>query len=401
MGNGNSIVQDLYGPKVVLTRYLYLKDEVQLALLIALLQKSETCLFWAYELYYSGYQEEVFQYLWKIYYDFYATLNPGFKTYFMKKYKLWSSMEIEIDPETGNDLNRDRILAMIINDLLIRPHNMDIFMLRLMTFAGWGATAEAIYDEYAFIDCCKKREYEKIAFYVLTCKEDVMKKMFLDVYNHFNQKNTTSAIPSWNKMNIRLKTTGIALNHQLLAWIMEQYITLDGNHYKGKNLYIMVEPHDITMYETITKNNETLKVHKILPSACLFNIDEFQRLSLFLLARDMIISEDSDALRKLYWYNWEYYACKCPEWKARLDKYHGKLDHKNEKIKFENDDYLEEFYENYGYEPDEQSLTVQEKSIQLIESKINWYQFHKENNTSGLYHPSADQLTSFRKIQYN
>ena len=115
----------------------------------------------------------------------------------------------------------------------------------------------------------------------------------------------------------------------------------------------------------------------------------------------MIISEDSDALRKLYWYNWEYYACQCPEWKARLDKYHGKLDHKNEKVMFDNDDYLEEFYENYGYEPDEQSLTVQEKSIQLIESKIDWYQFHKENNTAGLYHPSAAQMAGFRKIQYN
>ena len=38
-------------PNFVFTRYLYEKDEVKLALLIALLNKKEEAIFWAYELY--------------------------------------------------------------------------------------------------------------------------------------------------------------------------------------------------------------------------------------------------------------------------------------------------------------------------------------------------------------
>ena len=74
-------------PKIIFTRYLYSKDEVQLALLVNILNKSEKSLFWAYELYYSGFEEDVFNLLWKIYFDFYYTLNPSFYTYFIKKHK--------------------------------------------------------------------------------------------------------------------------------------------------------------------------------------------------------------------------------------------------------------------------------------------------------------------------
>jgi hypothetical protein len=43
---------DLPGSNLVLTRYLYIKDEVKLALLISILNKSDDAIFWAYELYY-------------------------------------------------------------------------------------------------------------------------------------------------------------------------------------------------------------------------------------------------------------------------------------------------------------------------------------------------------------
>ena len=58
--------------KFVFTRYLYEKDEVKMALLIAILNKTDDAIFWAYELYYSGFTDELIELLWKIYYDFYA-----------------------------------------------------------------------------------------------------------------------------------------------------------------------------------------------------------------------------------------------------------------------------------------------------------------------------------------
>ena len=56
---------------IIFTRYLYIKDEVEIALLTNILEKKEESVFWAYELYFSGFQKEVFQYLWDIYYNFF------------------------------------------------------------------------------------------------------------------------------------------------------------------------------------------------------------------------------------------------------------------------------------------------------------------------------------------
>ena len=69
----------------VFTRYLYEKEEVKLALLFALLNKKDDAIFWAYELYYSGFSDELVELLWKMYYDFYATLNPKFEKYLLSK----------------------------------------------------------------------------------------------------------------------------------------------------------------------------------------------------------------------------------------------------------------------------------------------------------------------------
>jgi hypothetical protein len=41
---------DLPNSGLVFTRYLYIKDEVKIALLISILNKSDDAIFWAYEL---------------------------------------------------------------------------------------------------------------------------------------------------------------------------------------------------------------------------------------------------------------------------------------------------------------------------------------------------------------
>ena len=77
----------------VLTRYLYWKDEVELSLITSLLEGEnfEEVLFWLYELYYSGYEEECFYLAWKIYYDFYAHLNPKLDAFIERNYKKWKT----------------------------------------------------------------------------------------------------------------------------------------------------------------------------------------------------------------------------------------------------------------------------------------------------------------------
>jgi hypothetical protein len=107
----------------VFTRYLYEKQEVEIALLLALLEKNiEESLFWAYELYYSGFQIELFEYFIRIYYDFYATLNPAFGIYLVIKYNEYFIEKKEV--------LEDRFISMTIHNFITRPYNVDIFILK-------------------------------------------------------------------------------------------------------------------------------------------------------------------------------------------------------------------------------------------------------------------------------
>jgi hypothetical protein len=64
---------------LVLTRYLYIYDEVLTSLAAAIIEKDrEQAMFWTYELYYSGYQLEVAEYLLAVYNEFMRAYNPKF-----------------------------------------------------------------------------------------------------------------------------------------------------------------------------------------------------------------------------------------------------------------------------------------------------------------------------------
>ena len=61
----------------IFTRYLYEYSHVQHSLIWALLERQrDEALFWTYEMYFSGFQEETFQWLWEIYHYMYQELSP-------------------------------------------------------------------------------------------------------------------------------------------------------------------------------------------------------------------------------------------------------------------------------------------------------------------------------------
>jgi len=65
-----------------------------------------------------------------------------------------------------------------------------------------------------------------------------------------------------------------------------------------------------------------------------------------------------------YLYNWEYYARHTPFWKELFKTHDATF--KKKQITFSNNDMLDKFYDNYGFEPDEQSKETQLKSIKPI-----------------------------------
>ena len=60
-----------------LTRYLYIKEDVMMSLIISVFEKDyDRALFWASELYYSGYTQETALFIVSLYDNFYRPYNP-------------------------------------------------------------------------------------------------------------------------------------------------------------------------------------------------------------------------------------------------------------------------------------------------------------------------------------
>jgi hypothetical protein len=86
---------------IILTRYLYVKEEVIHTLSMCLYtKKKEEAIFWAYELYYSGWMEDLFQL-------FSSFMNPIIQSYYLKKQTEW---------HTSHDAN---IIGSIINSIIL------------------------------------------------------------------------------------------------------------------------------------------------------------------------------------------------------------------------------------------------------------------------------------------
>ena len=166
--------------ELVFTRYLYIKDEVRIALLVSILNKSDDAIFWAYELYYSGFKNELFDLIWQIYYDFFATLNPTFEAYLIKKHK---------EVVMSNDGNNDRIISSIIQDLLFRPFNSDVFIIRnicenfeldISYYQGIEKITELQETRYNLEQWIETNDYRSISQWILNVNNTIN---IVDIYN--------------------------------------------------------------------------------------------------------------------------------------------------------------------------------------------------------------------------
>ena len=357
------------------TRYLYEKDEVKITLLMSLLNKSDEALFWAYELFYSGFKDELINWIWSIYYDFYYSKNASFEKYLSNKL---NKMTDEFE---------DKLIALIINNLIIRPFSVDIFILKKIT------STEA--KEIILFPIFKKKlektlsneNYLEIASLILNkIDENFYVKTLAIVISFFIERglklDEKKIIKEYQKMtNFNDKKT-------LLLSRIIHYFTLLKNVKLGKNLYAHVDDEDIVIYETIDsipENNKFLP-YKILPVACMFSIDSNNYLSLFHLKRDKY---DIDLA---YRYNWLFYASYSPLWKKRILKYNGIIDDKEKKIIFPDENDEELFYNEFGYEPDEQKIKVQQKSIQIIKKERSWLSFYNDYENSSIIKINAEKM---------
>jgi hypothetical protein len=99
------------------TRYLYIIDDVKSSLVIAILERNvEEALFWAYELYFSGFKADVFSILEQMVDMMYISLNPRLGSFLEKKKLEWS--------ETGTYC----IVGTFIYNMINRPYDVSQFV---------------------------------------------------------------------------------------------------------------------------------------------------------------------------------------------------------------------------------------------------------------------------------
>jgi len=379
----------LPGSNIVFTRYLYLKDEVKLALLVSLLKKSDDAIFWAYELYYSGFKTELFEFIWHIYYVFYATLNPSFEAYLLNK---------------RNELLKDeKLVSAIVQDLIIRPFNTDVFFLNVIckTFEIECKYSDPIlkkcllytshlYDQLMiWIDTC---DYKSIAQFILNdknAKNNNLNPLFTNEYIYGYAIDAFLATFAGLKLAKKRLQKEFSSSDKsdlvLLAKIMTLF-SIKEKLVKGKNFYITISPEEIVQYETIEVTDE-LRAYRILKTACICGIDDLKHLSLFKLERDKLQS-----LTDLYNDKWLYQASFSPLWFDRIKSHRGYVDYINQKVEFVDEDQHQSFYTKYGYDPDEQPKNVKEKSIMVIEKVNNWSTFYNTYNQNNLFKMDEDEL---------
>ena len=369
--------------EIQLTRYLYEKDEVKLSLILCILNKKEESIFWAYELYYSGFKKELVDLFWSMYYDFYYTLNPSFEKYLLKKFK--NNLDFEC--------NCDHYLSMIVNNFIIRPHSMDIFMLKqIVRMCDFEKT------EDKFDSILDNKDFMILSYLVLSeIKDDDIDDIFCQTIDYFKkegiQLDSKKVISEYKKI---LDNEYQSINKRVivLARIIHYFATTK-NVKMGKNIYLHVEPEDVIIYENIYADLN-IRPYKILPLASIYYIDQYNYLSLFHLKREQ------NNIKNIYRDKWLYYASFSPLWKERILKHNGDIDEQNKTIIFKDNLELNEetFYDEFGYEPDEQKMETQCKTLQEIKKERTWVSFYNEHKKNDIIEIDHEILNDIDKVTY-
>lgn len=244
--------------KICLTRYLYIKEDVMASLIVSILSKDvDQALFWACELYCSGFYEQTTRLVYSIYNQIFRPKNPNL-------HKLMNEL-------CGRWKEGLHIVGTMVRNMTVtmRDYTLTYFVLREIN----------------------------------------------------------------PPIDIHIKPE--------------------------PKIQIILRPEDMKKYETIQKT-DTIKSRDILKLACRFETKKDMLHMLNCCHRNI----PRNKLLRMHRLDWPYYASFSPIWRERIDTYHGKIDHVLKRVIFEDDD-TENFYEEYGYDPDEQKIDIQSKIMHL------------------------------------
>lgn len=240
---------DYIPDEIAFTRYLYPKVFVKQSIMLALLEHNyDETMFWTYELYFSGFEDETYDFIFKLYRDIYRYDNNP---------KLIKFMETTRDVWYKNSLQY-WLIGSIVATLCYCNYRLDKFV-----------------EHYFKVHC-----------------------------SHIEQP-------------------------------------------PKKLVIIQLREQDIREYKI---NRHVDPPRNYLGLVCKYPIRNNM---------NRLFMSDIPDLHNKWYYNWEFYAGQSPLWQERFDDFHARINMKEQKVKFEDEDWKEAFYERWNLEPDEQSLNLQ------------------------------------------
>jgi len=333
---------------IVFTRYLYEKHYVLSALTLSLLNyQKDAALFWAYELFYSGFVEEVYHHIIALFYDYYYLLNASFEKYLLNI----------VDHGMAEDIS----IYLIIVNLLKRKYTIDILLLKTFAF-HW---------ENELIQPTSGEDIIHIVEHYDDGLVDLSMWLFKDALVDFENillDSMKCLLQSKGLPNKLLKDLHILFQSPYLSHLHKKQafigrlILLLKEVKQGRPIYIhKVENEEEILHSYQTKYdhtnmNEDTQPHEVLLKETRFgmNDDGMEYLSLFHI-------NQNDVQCALF-QNWESHAYLTPLWRKRFAFYGASMTTTRE-MQFNNAEYEEYFYEWYAYCPDEQGLEIQQKLL--------------------------------------
>jgi hypothetical protein len=347
------------GEDFVLTQYLYSADDVRQALATNILLKNkEKTLFWIRELMQSELTDSLITLLWNIYLTYYFALNPEFYNYLLKQTKRMREAQTQAQVE-GIDFQPNTEMMNAVTDiaanLIIRPFTTDVLR------EGMRTDPEQLPTFFGHTDLPDTDVMDTSAV------EDIMTVVGGDQIKPTNRKKVSTLFRNLDKL--RKNPTKIAggdvhipidIECAARKALIAAYAT---KQKMGKALF--VSP---ATTETICDPSPCASADKLLQIHTVVSMSD----ELSFCAHDKPITDGSEriegasaAMRSAFGQYWEYYAHRAPIWERRIAAHRGAPYDATRQILWDDDDLQEQFYETYGYDPDEVGVEVARRCLAI------------------------------------
>ena len=308
-------------------------------MLSVLFQKKHTInesLFWAFELYKSKYEECLWTIITQLYYDFYYLKNISFEKTINKEYNDW---------KTTNNFQH---IAKIVKELHKQRISTTIFQY-------YYNDNDNDNDNNALNQT--PIDINQTLTYLKSKTLDEIKKLYKQRFR-FNKKKDICLFYTNQKHRWIVKLTAKLIKRKTM-WIKTKLTEQD-------TVFIC------NLHKPASKTYKTLKekrLYEINSNIGAFPLYRFKEetdvVSIWDSKLKKYLPDDVNKEVSAYLYNWEYYARNTPFWKELFNTYSATF--KKKQIMFPNNYMFNKFYDNYGFEPDEQSKETQMKSIKPIQ----------------------------------